>query len=123
MKNSFKRGGEKELKNQLFGPPIGSLFLHGGKFPTLYILIRRDGKDRGIFLPLGLFKGGGGRKTKFFFVKSRELYSREYKWMKPIKPYLWEIIQDTITTFDSYHCKWEYIHQDIGIKPIMPEFG
>lgn len=120
--NKFERGGEKNLRETLFGPPIGTLFLHGGRFPGLYMLIGRSGPGHGIFLPIGRFQGGGRRKTRFDFVHASENYRWEYRFMKDIQPYLWKLIQDTIMITISYYDKWKRIEERTGIKPIMPEW-
>ena len=83
--NKFERGGEKNLRKTLFGPPIGTLYVHGGRFPGFYMLIGRSAPGKGVFLPIGKFQGGGRRKTRFFFVHAKENYRWEYRFMKEIK--------------------------------------
>lgn len=119
--NEFERGGEKILRKVLFGPPIGTLGTHGGRFPGLYMLIGRAGPDKGVWLPIGFFQGGGKKKTRFNFVYASENYKWEYRFVKPIKPYYWKMIHDLVVFNTHYVQKWEYIEMDTGIKPIMPD--
>jgi len=124
--NKFERGGEKNLRETLFGPPMGTLYFHGGRFPGFYMLVGRSAPGVGVFLPIGQFQGGGRKKTRFFFVSSKERYKWEYRFMKSFEdisqPMMAYVLCEGEKNSSGKKTRWQYIERKIGIKPIVPDW-
>ena len=124
----FTRGGsDQQIKDKILGRiPLGSLFKWGGRFPYIVILVgRSEWPDQGIIQQVGIFQGGGRKKTRFRFYspKNKERYTIPYDVMKPIPGNLWEMIKnESWDPFGSGKTYWERFEEETGIKPILPVY-
>ena len=121
----FTRGGKDELDRQFKGPPIGTLFKWGGRFPYIVILVgRSEDRSQGIIQQVGIFQGGGKKKTRFRFYspKNKERYKIPYDALKPIPENLWDRIKNDADwdPFSSGKTYWERFEDETGVKPILP---
>lgn len=124
----FKRGlTDDEIKKSLLGPRIGTLYFDGGRFPYLWMLVKRirATDSRATFYNLGHFRGGGRRKTDFMFTSKGGTYEREFRYLKEVieKPKLWKYVEDRIENSAwGPESRIEWIEEETGIKPIIPIF-
>lgn len=125
----FKRGLARDeiIDRILDRVPRGSLFLTSGKFPYLFMFLgetlKSGDKERGQFIQVGSFHGGGGRKTAFRFIGNPQEYWWLFNGLTPLQEASHRrlyLINIAVWSDDEGNTSWDRVQELTGVKPLVP---
>ena len=120
---NFERGGTRAEKlKRILGPQIGSIYMDRNRFPTVYMLVGKEGQ-KGKFKQIAMIQGGGQKPTKlrYYSPHSTPTYTVDIDSKKEVSKKVWDMLQDKNIDFGSGDY-WKRIEEITGISVIKPIF-